>query len=105
MCKSDITPFKMHNQIYFVGSTRVSVHIIKTDVGLIMIDTGWPDMYEQILDSMKCLDLDPKDICAIFHSHGEWFGVTEDEIKRICDKLGVEIGLPAHRKNRIPITA
>lgn len=42
---------------------------------------------------------------AIFHSHGEWFGVTEDEIKHICDKLGVEIGFPEHRKNRIPLTA
>lgn len=83
MCKSDITPFKMHNQIYFAGSTRVSVHIIKTDAGLVMIDTGWPDMYEQILDSMKCLGLDPKNICAIFHSHGhiDHFGGTSRFVK------------------------
>lgn len=83
MCKSDITPFKMHNQIYFAGSTRVSVHIIKTDAGLVMIDTGWPDMYDQILDSMNCLGLDPKDICAIFHSHGhiDHFGGTTRLVK------------------------
>ena len=83
MCKSDITPFKMHNQIYFAGSTKVSVHIIKTDEGLIMIDTGYPDMYEQILDSMNCLGLDPKDICAIFHSHGhiDHFGATSRLVK------------------------
>lgn len=44
---SDILPFKMHGNIYFVGSTEVSVHVIKTECGLVMIDTGYPDMYEQ----------------------------------------------------------
>lgn len=76
--KSDIKPFRMHNNIYFVGSTKVSVHIIDTEDGLVMIDTGYPDMYEQILDSMKELNLDPAKICAIIHSHGhiDHFGCT-----------------------------
>ncbi len=75
---SDIMPFELCRNLYFVGSTKVSVHIIKTECGLVMIDTGYPDMYEQILDSMKKLELDPKDICAIFHSHGhvDHFGCT-----------------------------
>ncbi len=68
--KSDIQPFEMYENIYFVGSTRVSVHLIKTQDGLVMIDTGYPDMYEQILNSMNELGLNPKDICAIFHTHG-----------------------------------
>ncbi len=78
MSKSDIKAFNMYGNLYFVGSTRVSVHIIKTDVGLVMIDTGYPDMYDQILDSMNELGLNPKDICAIFHSHGhiDHFGCT-----------------------------
>ena len=78
--KSDIKPFKMYGNLYFVGSKKVSVHIIKTDCGLVMIDSGYPDMYEQILDSMKELNLDPKDICAIFHSHGhiDHYGCTRE---------------------------
>jgi len=82
---SDIQPFRMCGNLYFVGSTKVSVHIIKTSVGLVMIDTGYPDMYEQILNSMEYLDLDPKDICAIFHSHGhlDHFGCTL-KIKELC---------------------
>lgn len=77
--KSDIQSFLMHHNIYFVGSSKVSVHIIKTEVGLIMLDTGYPDMYRQILNSMDELGLNPKDICAIFHSHGhiDHFGCTE----------------------------
>ncbi len=75
---SDIQPFRMCGNLYFVGSTKVSVHIIETSEGLVMIDTGYPDMYEQILDSMEYLGFDPKDICAIFHSHGhlDHFGCT-----------------------------
>mgnify|MGYP003312012761 CR=1 FL=1 len=68
--KSDIPAFRMYGNIYFVGSRKVSVHVLKTEVGLVMIDTGYPDMYEQILDSMHSVGLDEKDICAIFHSHG-----------------------------------
>ena len=67
---SDIKPFELHKNIYFVGSSKVSVHVIKTEKGLVMIDTGYPNMLEQIIDSMNELSLDPKDLCAIFHSHG-----------------------------------
>ena len=76
--KNYIQPFRMYGNVYFVGSRKVSVHIIKTQAGLVMIDTGYPDMYQQILENMQALELDPKDICAIFHSHGhiDHFGCT-----------------------------
>ena len=76
--KSDIRPFRMYGNLYFVGSSAVSVHVIKTTAGLVMIDAGYPDMYEQILCSMEEVGLNPKDICAIFHSHGhiDHFGCT-----------------------------
>lgn len=78
--KSDIMPFKMYGNLYFVGSSRVSVHLIDTGSGLIMIDTGYPDMYEQIIDSIEFLGFAPEDICAIFHSHGhiDHFGCTRE---------------------------
>lgn len=73
-----LKPFKIHDKIYFVGNERVSVHIIESKCGLIMIDTGYPDMLEVITENMKTLGLDIKDICAIFHSHGhiDHFGCT-----------------------------
>lgn len=77
-CKSDIPPFQMHENIYFVGTRKVSVHIIKTEAGLIMIDTGYPDMGDEIKDSMQRMGLNPRDIVAIFHSHGHFdhYGCT-----------------------------
>lgn len=79
MKKSDITPFRMFGELYFVGSSAVSVHIINTRKGLVMIDTGYPNMYEQIIDSIEALGFDPRDICAIFHSHGhiDHYGCTQ----------------------------
>lgn len=76
---SDIQPFMIYENIYFVGSSRVSVHLISTKDGLVMIDTGYPDMYEQIINSIHYLGFSPEDICAIFHSHGhiDHFGCTQ----------------------------
>ena len=67
---SDIRPFRMYGNLYFVGSTRVSVHILKTEEGLVMIDSGYPDMFDIICDSMEKVGLSPKDLCAIIHTHG-----------------------------------
>lgn len=84
--KSDITPFKLCENLYFVGSSKVSVHIIQTTKGLVMIDSGYPDMFDQISDSMNVLGLSPKNICAIFHTHGhiDHFGCTL-KFKEICE--------------------
>ena len=69
---SDIKPHKMYKNLYFVGSTEVSVHLLNTPHGLVIFDTGYPNMYEQILDSIRYLGFDPKNIRAIFHSHGHY---------------------------------
>lgn len=76
---SNIAPFNMYGNLYFIGCSRVCVHLIKTEEGLVIIDTGYPDMYNQIVNSMDVLGFDPKDICAIFHSHGhiDHFGSTQ----------------------------
>lgn len=76
---SDILPFELYKNIYFLGSTRVSVHVIETEKGLVMIDTGYPEMYDQILESMAAMGLDTARLIAIIHSHGhiDHYGCTE----------------------------
>lgn len=69
---SDIRPFCMLGNVYFVGSRAVSVHIIDTGAGLIMIDSGYPVMWEQILYSMRSLGLDPADLRILILSHGHY---------------------------------
>lgn len=76
---SDIPAFRLYEGVCFVGSSRVSVHVIETQKGLVMIDTGYPEMYDQILASMAALGLDPMELVAIIHSHGhiDHYGCTD----------------------------
>lgn len=67
---SDAKPFNLISNIYYVGSKRYSCHIIDTGEGLIMIDNGYEDNADMIVDSMNILGLDIKDVKIIIHSHG-----------------------------------
>lgn len=73
----------MHANLYFIGCEKVSVHLIDTEKGLVMIDSGYPDMRELILSNIEKMGFDPKNICAIFHSHGhiDHFGNTIELVK------------------------
>ena len=75
----NLVAFQMYDRLYFVGCEKVSVHLIDTPEGLVLIDTGYPDMFDLILDNIRTMGFDPKDICAIFHSHGhiDHFGCTQ----------------------------
>ena len=52
---SDIAPFKLLGNIYFVGTKAASSHVIDTGDGLIMIDTGYEHTAPVILESMQTL--------------------------------------------------
>ena len=67
-----IKPFKMVGNLYFVGTKQASCHIIDTEEGLIMIDTGYRESVDGILESMAELGFDPLDIKIILHSHGHY---------------------------------
>ncbi len=67
---SDVKPFNIISNIYYVGSKRYSCHIIDTGDGFIMIDNGYEENADMIVDSMKMLNLDIKDVKIIIHSHG-----------------------------------
>ena len=72
MSLSDIAPFRIAGNLYFVGTQKASCHVLKTAEGLIMIDTGYEDNYETILDSMSELGLNVMDVKYILHSHGHY---------------------------------
>lgn len=67
-----IRPFRMLENVYFVGGREVSVHVIDTGAGLMMIDSGYPHMRERIREGMAALALDIRDLRVILHSHGHY---------------------------------
>lgn len=68
--KSDMIPFRMAGNLYFVGSKNPSSHLIDTGDGLILIGTGYEPNAEMIVASMNELGFDIRDVKYIIHSHG-----------------------------------
>jgi metallo-beta-lactamase class B len=68
---------QVFDDLYFVGGSIHSAWILKTDAGLILIDSGYQYSAKTlILDGMKRFGLDPKDIkyIVISHAHADHVG-------------------------------
>jgi len=63
-------PFKMFDNIWFVGFQSATAYLFKTSAGLILIDTLYKPDYEDYLPkTIQQLGLDPKDIKYIIINH------------------------------------
>ena len=67
-----VKPFKMADNLYFVGAIGGSSHVIDTGDGLIMIDSGYPQTLYQVIHNMHLMGLDPLNLKYIVHSHGHY---------------------------------
>lgn len=84
-------PFKIFDNLYYVGMNWVAAYVLETSDGLILIDTLYGDYVDHLLDSMKKLGLDPKDIKYILstHAHFDHLGGA----KQIQDLSGARVGM------------
>lgn len=72
-----LKPAKVFDNLYCIGSKSVVAWALKTDEGIILIDTMWDDNDAQtIIKGMKELGLNPEDIKYIIvtHGHGDHYG-------------------------------
>ena len=67
-----VTPFRMIGNLYFIGTVEASSHLIDTGDGLILIDTGYAENAETVVESISALGFDVKDVKIILHSHGHY---------------------------------
>ena len=65
-------PCRIIGKTYFVGTYQASCHLIDTGDGLIMIDTGYLNTRDLVLDSIRHLGFSPKNIRYIVNTH--WHG-------------------------------
>ena len=65
-------PFKVIENVYFVGNTWVSVYLIDTREGRILIDCAYEENLYLLIDSIRGLGFDPKDIRHLLISHGHF---------------------------------
>jgi metallo-beta-lactamase class B len=71
-----IPPFKVFDNLYYVGPGFVCVWLIPTSDGLILIDTAQEPYVDHVLDGIRKSGFDPKNIRYILltHAHLDHYG-------------------------------
>jgi metallo-beta-lactamase class B len=64
--------YRVIANIYYVGATDVSSHVIATRAGLILLDTGTTQMLPMIRANVEKLGFRMQDIKIILSSHAHW---------------------------------
>ena len=67
-----IKPGRIFGNLYFVGTTPSSVHLVDVGDGLMLIDSGYFNNLYLVIQNIWELGFDPKDIKYIIHSHGHF---------------------------------
>jgi hypothetical protein len=65
-----IAPFKVFDNLYYVGPGYVGVWLIPTSAGIIMIDSAQEPYVDFVMDNIKKVGFDLNDIKYILLSHG-----------------------------------
>ena len=86
-----IDPFEIADGLWYVGDTKVCVHLIDTGDGLILIDSGYLGTTHVLVDSIWRAGFDPKNIRIILHTHGhtDHFGASDEFAKMYGCKLAI----------------
>jgi metallo-beta-lactamase class B len=83
-------PMKVFDNLYFVGQKAVTTWAITTSDGIILIDSGYPERFDDTLVAgLKKVGLDPSKVklAIIAHEHADHFGGAP----LIQEKLGARI--------------
>lgn len=77
--KLALDAFQVFGNLYFVGNQDGASWLVDSGEGLILFDTNYPTADTLLIDSIWSLGFNPRDIAAIFHTHGHFdhFGATD----------------------------
>ena len=65
-------PFRIIENVYFVGLDWVSAFLLDTDKGLVLIDCAMQETWYLIVDNIRALGFDPANIKYLLLSHGHF---------------------------------
>jgi len=103
-----IPPFKALDNVFHVGPGSVSVWLIPTTAGLILVDTAQEPYVDHILNNIRNLGYDPKDIRYILLTQGhlDHFGgaarIQELSGARVAAAGGDWVMMDAYAKRPAP---
>lgn len=68
--KLRVEPFSIADSLHYVGNRDVSCHLITTEDGALLIDTGFAETSYLLVDSLRAIGVPPGDVVTIIHTHG-----------------------------------
>ncbi len=66
---ASITPFRIHQGVYYVGTRGLSSLLVDTGAGLLLLDAALPQSAERIVANIRTLGFEPRDVRWIVNSH------------------------------------
>jgi metallo-beta-lactamase class B len=86
-----IDPFKIVDNIFYVGLETVASYLIPTSDGLILVDATYADTADLVIDNVRKLGQDPARIkyVLVTHGHADHFGGAG----RIKEVTGARVGM------------
>jgi len=67
-----VPPFRIAGNVYYVGAYEVTSYAIRTEKGLILLDSGFAETVPLIERNLHALGLDPRDIKIILNSQAHF---------------------------------
>lgn len=67
-----VTPFKMFDNLYYVGNDGTSAYLLTTNKGLILIDALYGRYTKNMIQSIRDLGFDPGNVKYILCTHGHF---------------------------------
>lgn len=79
-----VAPFRIADNLYYVGAADITSYVIATREGLILIDGGFAQMAPQVVANLHTLGFDIRDVRIILttHAHYDHVGAIA-ELKRL----------------------
>ena len=83
--------FAITDSLYYVGTSNVSCHLLRTSRGVVLIDTAFAQSTYLLTESIRSVGVDPADITMILHCHGhvDHCGAT----RRLKELTGATVAL------------
>lgn len=84
-------PFKVFDNVYYVGTHYVSSYLVTTSAGMVLIDATYAETADSVLDGVRKLGFNPSNIKYILvtHSHLDHFGGAG----KIKEVTGARVGM------------
>ena len=88
--------FRVMENVYFVGTSWVSVFLLDTAEGLVLIDCAMQENVYQIVDNIRSLGFDPHKIKKLLLTHGHFDHTTA--VRPLLEKYP-DVPVYIHRKD------